>query len=207
MRKTIGILLSVCLFWACNSPSEDQSKGKDSSQTAKPADTVNTQQPEVVQADEHTLTDKIALQSMHLLGKEVQCRYAETPERLKELLPGIMQAISDSKAVITGSYHIVLTENPDASKPTRIFIGIPIQKPLKANGMNLYTIPAGKYLRRQCAAEPGKSLSVHQGMMTMSNGKLKQKAGLPIIEKYAETRNDEMTSVISKATFYYTLTQ
>jgi hypothetical protein len=44
-------------------------------------------------------------------------------------------------------------------------------------------------------------------MMTMSNGKLKQKAGLPIIEKYAETRNDEMTSVISKATFYYTLTQ
>jgi hypothetical protein len=71
--------------------------------------------------------------------------------------------------------------------------------------MNLFTIPAGKYLRRQCAAEPGKSLSVHQGMMTMSSSSLKHKAGLPIIEKYAETRNDEMTSVISKATFYYKL--
>lgn len=201
----MSILLGVCLFWACNSPSEDQSKGKDSSQTAKPVDTINAQQPEVVQADEHTLTAKIALQSMHLLGKEVVCRYAETPERLKELLPGIMQAISDNKAVITGSYHIVLTENPDASKPTRIFIGIPIQKPLKTNDMNLYTIPAGKYLRRQCAAEPGKSLSVHLGMLTMSDSKLKHKAALPIIEKYAETRNDEMTSVISKATFYYKL--
>lgn len=205
MRKTIGILLSVGLLWACNSPSGESLEKKDSTQTAIQKDTIATQQPDVVEADEHNLTDKIKLQTMHLLGREVQCRYAETPERLKELLPGIMQAISDNKAVITGSYHIVLTENPDASKPTRIFIGIPIQKPLKANGMNLYTIPAGKYLRRQCAAEPGKSLSVHQGMMTMSNGSLKHKVVLPIIEKYAETRNDEMTSVISKATFYYTL--
>ena len=201
----MGILLGVGLLWGCNSPSGETTEKKDSTQRAIQKDTIATQQPEVVEADEHNLTDKTKLQAMHLLGKEVQCSYAEIPERLKALLPGIMQAISDNKAVITGSYHIVLIENPDASKPTRVFIGIPVQKPMKANGMSLYTIAEGNYLRHQCMAEPGKSLSTHQGILNVPFKKLKNKAGLPVIEKDAETRNDEMTSVISKATFYYKL--
>ena len=203
MRKTIGILLSVGLLWACNSPSGETREKKDSAQTEIQKDTIATQQPEVVEADEHNLTDKTKLQAMHLLGKEVQCNYTEIPTRLKELIPGIMQTISDNKAVITGSYHIVLIENPDVSKPTRVFIGIPVQKPMKATGMNIYNVTAGNYLRHQCSAEPGKSLFVHQHILKKTN----PKAGLPIIEKYNETRNDEMTPVISKAIFYYTITQ
>lgn len=198
----------VLLAWSCNPANTDKHADTDSA-AANTTDTAQTQttQPDVIAAGEHSITDKSTLQNLYLLGKEVSCSYPAIPEQLKQQLPDIMQAITDNKAVITGSYHIVLLENPDAVKPSRIFIGIPVQKAIKVGGFGMFTIPSGKYLRHQCSAEPGKSLSVHRNVLNVPFKKLKQKAGFPIIEKYAETRNDEMTSVISKATFYYTIAQ
>lgn len=196
------VLISL---WACNPSSTDNDKNADSAEKSSSTDTstIHTAQPDVVAADEHSLTDKVSLQTLYLLGKEVTCTYAEIPAQLKQQIPGIMKAITENKAIITGSYHIVLKESPESAKPIRIFIGIPVQKTLKAAGMSIFTMPAGKYLRHQCSAEPGQSLLVHQRITaaTINN------VVLPIIEKYAETRNDEMTSVVSKATFYYSISQ
>lgn len=208
MRIPALALPMLLLAWACNPSAKEKNTQTDSSATTAVDTTqIHTTQPDLVEADEHSITDKSTLQKLYLLGKEVNCSYPAIPEQLKQQLPVIMQAISENKAVITGSYHIVLLENPDAAKATRIFIGIPVQKPLKAAGMSTFTIPAGKYLRHQCSAEPGKSLAIHRNVLNVPFKKLKQKAGFPIVEKYAEIRNDEMTSVISKATFYYTIAQ
>lgn len=207
MRVSFLATLAVGLLCACNPSTNNKTQKADSAKKNAASDTMkmHTAQPDVVEADEHSITDKIDLQVNHLLGKEVNCRYAEIPEHLKLQLPSIMQAISNNRAVITGSYHIILLENPSASSPTRIFIGIPIQKPFKTAGFSIFSIPAGSYLRHQCAAEPGKSLALHQKILNKTFENLKEKAGLPVIEKYTEVRNDEMTSVLSKATFYYRL--
>jgi hypothetical protein len=209
MRFFIPAAFLALFACACNPVNTDKTTKADSSVRQSSADTakVHTAQPDVIEAGEHHITDKVELQKIYLLGKEVSCRYADIPEQLKQQLPGMMKAISDNKAVITGSYHIVLKENPSASAPTGIFIGIPVQKPVTANGFTVLTLAAGSYLRHQCASEPGKSLSLHQNILKAPFEKLRQKAGFPIIEKYSETRNDEMTSVISKATFYYTIGQ
>lgn len=209
MRNILLGSISLFCFWACTSNVEEKSPNPDSTGNSamSSSNPVQTTQPDVVESNEHALTDKTTLQKSILLGKELSCVYTDIPARLKETMPGIMQAITENKAVITGSYHIVLTETPEPAKPIRIFIGIPVQKPVKAAGMSTYTLPAGNYLRHQCSAEPGLSLSVHRAILKAPYKKLKKNVGLPIIEKYAETRNDEMTSVVSKATFYYTLPQ
>lgn len=209
MKRIVIGLAFILAFWACNSTSTENNSGKDSTNKTAITDSIQrqTHQPDIIEADEHSITDKIELKNTYLMGKEVSCLYTEIPSRLKEKIPGIMQTISEKKAVITGGYHIILKETPDASKPTNIFIGIPVQKAMSAAGLTTYTIAAGNYLRHQCSAEPGKSISIHQGILNMPFKKLKQKTSLPIIEKYNETRNDEMTSVISKATFYYTISQ
>ena len=201
--RIAALVFALISLWACNPGSTDKNKNDDSAEKLPSTDTNNlhTAQPDVVAADEHSITDKVSLKTLNLLGKEVTCTYAEIPAQLKQQIPGIMQTISENKATITGSYHIVLKESPESVNPIRIFIGIPVQKPIKAGGISLFTVSAGKYLRHQCSAEPGQSLSVHQRITKASI----EKVGLPIIEKYAETRNDEMTSVVSKATFYYTL--
>ncbi len=209
MRIVIPATFLALFACACNPVNTDKTTKADSSVRQSSADTakVHTVQPDVIEAGEHHITDKIELQKIYLLGKEVSCRYADIPEQLKQQLPGMMKAVSDNKAVITGGYHIVLKEAPSATVPTIVFIGIPVQKPITANGFSAFTITDGSYLRHQCASEPGKSLSLHQNILKAPFDKLRQKVGFPIIEKYSETRNDEMTSVISKATFYYTIGQ
>lgn len=209
MMRITALGFVLISLWACKPGSTGTNKDADSANKSSSTDTVSihTAQPDVVAADEHSLTDRVTLQNLYLLGNEVTSTYAEIPKQLKQQIPGIMKAISENKVVITGSYHIVLKESPESAKPIRIFIGIPVQKPVKAAGLSTFTLPAGKYLRHQCAAEPGQSLLVHQRITTASIKNPDKNVGLPIIEKYAETRNDEMTSVASKATFFYTLTQ
>jgi hypothetical protein len=63
-------------------------------------------------------------------------------------------------------------------------------------------IPSGEYIRTQVTAEPGTALMNHQNIRNTLE-KLKIKTGFPILETYSETRNSDMTTVISKASFYY----
>ena len=205
MQKFTGTLIALVMLCACNTGPVTDNNSSDSLQNKKDTAAHNTVQPEVIESGQHAITDKVTMQTLHLLGKEVNCTYSQIPEQLKQQLPLIMQSISENKAVITGSYHIALLENPSDSKPCRVFIGIPLQKPIWIKSMQNLDIPAGQYLRHQLNTEPGKSLSTHQSLLQMPFKKLKKQIGFPILEKYAETRNEEMTSVISKATFYYTL--
>lgn len=182
----------------------------------KQADTAAVKQPEqkasdhhpddrkVLNADEQSLTDEYTGPAYHLFGKEVTCNYTEIPARLSELLPALMKEASDQKAVITGSYMIALKAAPVPGKAIPVFIGLPLKKPLKTAGFTTLEIPARKYIRLQLKAEPGTALDRHL-MVNQPMGQKKMSTGFPILESYAETRNSEMTSVISKATFLYPL--
>jgi hypothetical protein len=206
MQKTIFGLFLIIMLWGCGQNTPQQASIDSANKpAATQSDTAATKQPDVVESSEATLTDKITMPEILLFGTAVSCTYSQIPERLKTLIPQLMQQISDKKAIMTGSYLIALQEEPTNDKAMKVFVGIPVQKPLKSGTFSTLTIPGNSYLRHQCKAEPGNALAVHQKILTTPFRKLRRKIGYPIIEKFAETRNEEMTSVISKATFYYPL--
>lgn len=193
---SFSLLASSCSGPGANRNSDTAAAGK-KAEAGSPREN-----REVLHADEKSLTDKLTLPEMYLAGKEVNIPYRQVSDELKKLIPPLMKAAADQKAVLTGSYYIALLENPADGKSTRIFIGLPTKKPVKLSGFQQLTIPGGQFLRHQTTAEPGTALQTHLTVMNPP-GKMSRKTGLPILETYAETRNNEMTSVISKATFLY----
>lgn len=107
----IGLSIALSI-WACNSNSTENTHHKDSTliQTAADSMSVHTQQPDILDAREHSIADKIALKNTFLMGKEISCRYLEIPSQLKEQILGIMRAISEKIAVITDGYHSVVSK-------------------------------------------------------------------------------------------------
>jgi len=182
--------------------------------TKIPADTVSVQntgakqanERKIVAADEQKLLDKLILEEMTLFGKEVKTEYTKIQQLLAAEIPGMMNVLAREKAVIKGSYYIVLFEEPQQGKATRVFIGIPIKTAVKAAGYQMLQTTAGAFIRAQVSTEPGQGLVNHQNIRSDFQ-KHSLKTGFPILETYAETRNSDMTTVISKATFYYPLTK
>jgi len=85
MRIVIPATFLALFACACNPVNTDKTTKADSSVRQSSADTakVHTAQPDVIEAGEHHITDKIELQKIYLLGKEVSCRYVDIPEQLK----------------------------------------------------------------------------------------------------------------------------
>ena len=189
----------ITLLWGCSGPAAKTKK--DSLATVKQSET-EAKQPAVVTADEQKLVDLVNLKPLLLFGKEVKTEYAKIQQLLAAEIPGMMTVLAQKKAVIKGSYYIALPEEPQSGKETRVFIGIPVNKELSATGYSMLKIPSGEYIRTQVTAEPGTALMNHQNIRNTLE-KLKIKTDFPILETYSETRNSDMTTVISKASFYY----
>ena len=189
----------ITLLWGCSGPAGETKK--DSLATAKQSVTA-AKQPAVVAADEQKLVDRITIKPLLLFGKEVKTEYTKIQQLLAAEIPGMMSVLAQQKAVIKGSYYIALPEEPQSGKETRVFIGIPVNKELSATGYSMLKITSGEYIRTQVTAEPGTALVNHQNIRNTLE-KLKIKTGFPILETYSETRNSDMTTVISKASFYY----
>ena len=209
MKKCIlGFWGKVCFFfvmpvlsllWGCSGPAGETKK--DSVATGKQSATT-VKQPAVVTADEQKIVDRITQKALLLFGKEVKTEYTKIQQLLSAEIPGMMTILAQKKAVIKGSYYIALPEEPQSGKATRVFIGIPVNKDLSAAGYSMLKIPQGEYIRTQVTAEPGTALMNHLNIRNTLQ-KLKIKTGFPILETYSETRNSDMTTVISKASFYY----
>jgi hypothetical protein len=184
---------------ACNQHTHTQTT--DSSLQAK---TGNAQQQErkIIDVNDKSLSEEVNTAALHLLGVKKQLDYTKTQEALAALLPGLMKAIADSKGVIAGSYYIAILEKPQAGKPVSVFLGVPLKKALSVKGYENLEINAGKHIKTQLGAEPGTALSSHLNQLQLME-KRGINTGYPILETYAETRNNDMTTVISKATFLY----
>jgi effector-binding domain-containing protein len=134
---------------------------------------------------------------MYVIGK----LYPESkPENIKTLLIGtaaeLNQIIADSMRIMTGPIMVVYDNLPQEGVNNQIFIGIPINKPIKNRYFGSLTLKQGRYHKAKTMAEIGKS-SPYWTKVTdkiRANG---YEIGPPFIEYPSDTRTGEMTSVIT----------
>lgn len=199
LKRWTYIILGVSLLFSC---SGSTSKKQEDTAIAENKASGKTQDRKIIAADAQKLVEEVQLKPMILFGKEMNINYEKISQALTNEIPGMMAVLAQKKAVITGSFYIAIKEKPVSGKPCRVFIGIPIKNVVEANGYSTLQVKGGTYIRTLVNAEPGTGLLNHEKTMAMAE-KLKFKIDFPFLETYSETRNSDMATVISKATFYY----
>lgn len=204
MRNLLPIsLLSLISLYSCTSGNKPEKQGADSVSSAqKKPEQIQQQQPNVVHADEKTLWQDYEQAGTILIGSRYETPYESIPDKLKEIIPPLMQSAAMAKAVITGSFMVVMDDLPILGKKVSYFIGIPVKRKVQATGLNYLQLEPGRYLKVQLTAEPGKGMNEHMKLLQQMNAKNITVQG-PVIETYSESKNGNMTTVLNKATFYY----
>ena len=124
------------------------------------------------------------------------------PETLKTLFIGaaasLNQVIVDSGRIVTGPIMAIYEKLPEAGIEQTIWVGIPINKPLKGNQYVHKNIKAGRFHKAKTMAGLGESAAYWESVAAnvKNNG---FKIAPPFIEYPSDTRTGEMTTVVTNS--------
>jgi hypothetical protein len=135
--------------------------------------------------------------NMHVIGKIFP---NVKPESLKTLIigtvAGLNQIIADSNRIIMGPIMAIYGELPVPNAPQTIFVGIPINKPIKNREFGFIELKEGRFHKAKTMAGLGESAPFWSRVAdrVKSDG---YRVEPPFIEYPSDTRTGEMTSVIT----------
>ena len=135
---------------------------------------------------------------MWVLGRE----YTSKPETLNTLIIGtardVNQIIVDNKCIIKGPIMAIYDRLPVKGKEQKIFVGIPTNKKLSSGKYQTRVVAKGKFHKAQTNASIGESAGL---WLKVSERLIKDgfKVQPPFVEYPSDTRNAEMTTVVTQA--------
>ena len=135
--------------------------------------------------------------NMHVIGKSFP---NVKPESLNTLIigtvAGLNQLIADSNRIIMGPIMAIYGELPVPNAPQTIFVGIPINKPIKNREFGFIELKEGRFHKAKTMAGLGESAPFWSRVADRlkSDG---YRLEPPFIEYPSDTRTGEMTSVIT----------
>ena len=135
--------------------------------------------------------------NMHVIGKSFP---NVKPESLKTLIIGMVaglnQIIADSNRIIIGPIMAIYGELPVPNAAQTIFVGIPINKPIKTREFGFIELKEGRFHKAKTMAGLGESAPYWSRVANRvkSDG---YRVEPPFIEYPSDTRTGEMTSVIN----------
>ena len=135
--------------------------------------------------------------NMHVIGKSFP---KVKPESLKTLIIGMVaglnQIIADSNRIIIGPIMAIYGELPVPNAAQTIFVGIPINKPIKTREFGFIELKEGRFHKAKTMAGLGESAPYWSRVANRvkSDG---YRVEPPFIEYPSVTRTGEMTSVIT----------
>lgn len=178
----------VVVFSACSNSSEQTPKDEEKPQTIEG----------FVAADENFVLTPKKRQEMKILGRH----YKAKPEELKMLIIGTAREVNDiileNKCIIKGPIMAVYQQLPQEGVIQDVFVGIPINKTISQSNFETMRIPNGKFHKAQTNASIGKSYNLWEQVskrVKADGFKLEP----PYIEYPSDTRNKEMTTVVTQA--------
>jgi len=124
------------------------------------------------------------------------------PETLKTLFIGaaasLNQIIADSGRIVTGPIMAIYEKLPQEGVEQTIWVGIPINNPLKGNKHVHKNIKAGRFHKAKTMAGLGESAAywARVAANVKNNG---FKIAPPFIEYPSDTRTGEMTTVVTNS--------
>ncbi len=187
-RVFLSLSALVVVFSACSNPSEQPPKVEEKPQTIEG----------FVAADENFVLTPKKRPEMNVLGRH----YKAKPEELKTLIIGTAREVNDiileNNCIINGPIMAVYQQLPKEGVVQDIFVGIPINKTIVQSKFETMRIPKGKFHKAQTNASIGESSNLWEQVskrIKADGFKLEP----PYIEYPSDTRNAEMTTVVTQA--------
>lgn len=178
----------VIVFSSCSNSSEKTPQSEEKPQTIEG----------FVAADENFVLTPKKRPEMNVLGRHYQAK----PEELKTLIIGtareVNEVIVENKCIIKGPIMAVYQQLPKEGVVQDIFVGIPINKTISQSKFETMLIPKGKFHKAQTNASIGESSNLWKQVskrVEADGFKLQP----PYIEYPSDTRNAEMTTVVTQA--------
>jgi hypothetical protein len=194
MLKRILYFLNLLLLWSLTSCQNNTSEKSQTTPSKKDAmqsveGFVSSEQDFVITPTERP--------NIHVIGTVYQ---KVNPETVKTLFigtaPALTKLIADSGRIITGPIMAIYDKLPQKEVPNTIFVGIPIDKPLKSNTYGFINLPEGRYHKAKTMSELGASANYWSRVadkLSESGFDIQP----PFIEYPSDTRTGEMTTVLT----------
>ena len=198
MRYLLLSFALVSVFWGCSSDSKTQS-GESSSPEKQPiSDTLKDEG--FVKTDKNYFIRESHRPQMLVVGKS----FETTPESVRTLIIGMNRALLDDisaqKAIIQGAITVVYGKAPVANEKQNIWVGIPLDKPLK--GWNTVKIPAQDYYKVQTNSALGETMPFWKSVMSDLAEKGLGNKKTWFLEMPSSSVNAEMTSEITNCNLF-----
>jgi hypothetical protein len=198
MRYLLLSFALVSVFWGCSSDSKTQS-GESSSPEKQPiSDTLRDEG--FVKTDKNYFIRESHRPQMLVVGKS----FETTPESVRTLITGMNRALLDDitaqKAIIQGAITVVYGKAPVANEKQNIWVGIPLDKPLK--GWNTVKIPAQDYYKVQTNSALGETMPFWKSVMSDLAEKGLGNKKTWFLEMPSSSVNAEMTSEITNCNLF-----
>jgi hypothetical protein len=198
MRYLLLSFALVSVFWGCSSDSKTQS-GESSSPEKQPiSDTLKDEG--FVKTDKNYFIRESHRPQMLVVGKS----FETTPESVRTLITGMNRALLDDitaqKAIIQGAITVVYGKAPVANEKQNIWVGIPLDKPLK--GWNTVKIPAQDYYKVQTNSALGETMPFWKSVMSDLAEKGLGNKKTWFLEMPSSSVNAEMTSEITNCNLF-----
>lgn len=165
-----------------------------------------TNDDNVVSSSTDYFSREVERNEMWVLGKS----YKTKPEALKTLYIAtsrlVTNVVTENKWIMTGSIMSIYDEIPHPHKEIEIFVGVPVNKRKEIEGLEWKKIPAGTYIKATTNYGLGESAaaweSVYKDLAEKGN-----KLAFPVYEYPSDSRNKEMTTVVSQCNLLFPKTK
>jgi len=198
MRHLLLSITVVSFFLGCSSDSKTHSGDSLSPENQPISDTLTDDG--IVKTDKNYFIRESSRPEMLVVGKS----FETTPESIKTLIIGMNRAllddISSQKAIINGAITVIYDKMPVEKEKQNIWVGIPLNKPLKA--WNSLKVPAQDYYKVQTNSALGETLPFWKSVSTDLADKVSNNKKTWYLEMPSSSVNAEMTSEITNCNLF-----
>ncbi len=133
-----------------------------------------------------------------LLGKSYKTKYTSLSSLVAGTSRPVLEFINANQLILKGSIMSVYNQIPNEDGDMEIFVGIPVNKKINTTEFEYKTIKGGKFHKATINSEMGKAAKIWKVVsdQLIQNS---QQITFPIFEYPSDSRNSEMTTVMTQS--------
>ncbi len=195
----ILVLIAILLFLYHQNGHLFNFKSSNQSEDQSEIDAAQSMKKEgLIMANTDFILQQTEKPEMIVLGRTFNAKYSDLAQLVSQTSGSLIQFITQNKLIIKGALMCVYNEVPNTSGDMEIFVGIPVNKVISQTVYTIRKLKGGKYHKVTANAELGKGAPTWK-LVCSDLEKSGQKITFPIFEYPSDSRNSEMTTVISQS--------
>lgn len=198
----LGLIALLLIFAAVYYFKNDGSHSKNQSDQQSVENQIDTtgmmHKEGLVLSDADYVIQQTEKPDLLLIGKSYKTKYTSLSTLVAGTSRPVLEFINANQLILKGSIMSVYNEIPNEQNDMEIFVGIPVNKKVNTTEFEYRTIKSGKFHKATINSEMGKAAKIWK-VVTDQLVKNGQQITYPIFEYPSDSRNSEMTTVISQS--------